>query len=70
MPRVEMLTSVATAAWCYEAGLEYDVSSDVARELVTNSAAVLVRDEPIETPEHRTAMETRRGPGRPPKNPR
>lgn len=69
MPRVKMLTSVATAAYSRDFDTEYDLHPDEAQEWVRNGFAEYVRDE-IEIPEsRRVAPEIRRGPGRPRKNP-
>lgn len=69
MPRVKMLTSVATPTYSRDCNIEYDVHPDEARAWVDAGFAEYVRDE-IETPEkRRVAPEIRRGPGRPRKNP-
>ncbi|MEE1813699.1 hypothetical protein PUR59_01415 [Streptomyces sp. SP18ES09] len=51
MARIRMLTSVAGADGVWHAGEERDLPGDQATEWADGVRAVLVRAEPVETPE-------------------
>lgn len=55
MPRVEIRTSVASVDFVYQEGEIVEVSGERATELVQRGYGVLVRAEPVETPEARAA---------------
>lgn len=55
MPLVEIRSSVASADYAYQEGETVEVSGERATELVQRGYGVLVRAEPVETPEPRAA---------------
>lgn len=70
MPRVRFRDSVAGVRFSYDYGEEVDLPADQASDFVRHGSAEYVTSEPVETPERRQRpVETRRGPGRPRKNP-
>lgn len=70
MPRVRMLSSYAGRTFSYNYQEEADLPVADARKLVCLGVAEYVTSEPVQTPERRQRpVETRRGPGRPRKNP-
>jgi hypothetical protein len=51
MARIRMLTSVAGDGFSWEAGQEVDLPGPQAAIWADGERAVMVRDEPVETPE-------------------
>jgi hypothetical protein len=60
MARIRMLTSVAGEGFAWSAGQEIDLPGREAAVWADGVRAVLVRDEPLETPESGPVEKTRR----------
>lgn len=57
MARIRMLTSVAGSGFAWDAGQEIDLPGAEAAKWADGERAVLVRDEPVATPEATTRPE-------------
>lgn len=68
MPRVRMLTSVASLRHSYDYDQVYDLAPELATELINDGVAEFVMDSGFEIPERRQQAIERRGAGRPRKN--